>query len=411
MERVFAVKATEHQIDRGTAYERQEPNYIRELTEVGRATPMGELLRRYWHPVALSTEATDTPRKLRALGEDLILFRDKSGRPGLVYERCAHRGTNLFYGRVEEEGIRCCYHGWLYDVKGNCLDQACEPRGGLRRDIVRQPWYPLTEQYGLIFAYMGPPERKPVLPRYDILEDLAEGEFLEADGDSRAGGGPLVIDCNWFQHYENRADTAHVVWLHFRHSGKQFGHRFGVEYNDPSTVMESRVFEQTELGLITTSRDEAADGRVIGMVTEMMLPTLGLVPNPRAAYFAQAESIAWVLPIDDTHFKIFTVAKTKVPRGSRPPVSTLNDKSWAELTPDEHQKFPGDYEAQGSQGPITLHSEEHLATTDQGVVLLRRMFQRQLKVIAEGGDPVGVGFDEDAPPVTTRARRFLFGQE
>ena len=101
------------------------------------------------------------------LGEDLILFRDKTGRPGLVQARCAHRGTTLYYGKVEERGIRCCYHGWLFDVEGRCLEQPCEPEGGRFRDRVRQPWYPVQELYGLVFAYMGPPEKKPVLPRYD----------------------------------------------------------------------------------------------------------------------------------------------------------------------------------------------------------------------------------------------------
>ena len=154
------------------------------IAEVGPGTPMGELLRRYWHPIGMAADATDTPRKVRVLGEDLILFRDQSGRPGLVYPHCAHRGTSLYYGKVEERGIRCCYHGWLFDVQGHCLDQPCEPGGGKARDKVRQPWYPVQELYGLIWAYMGPPERKPVLPRYACLDVLDEGELLEADDSS-----------------------------------------------------------------------------------------------------------------------------------------------------------------------------------------------------------------------------------
>ncbi len=110
-------------LDQGTAYERKPSSYRAELTEVGRGTPMGELLRRYWHPVGLSTHATATPRAVRMLGEDLVLFRDGTGRPGLVWARCCHRGTTLYYGKVEERGIRCCYHGWLYDVEGRCLEQ------------------------------------------------------------------------------------------------------------------------------------------------------------------------------------------------------------------------------------------------------------------------------------------------
>ena len=146
-----------------------------ELTEVGRGTPMGELLRRYWHPVGLAADATDTPRKVRVLGEDLILFRDRQRpAPACCTPRCCHRGTTLYYGKVEERGIRCCYHGWLFDVEGHCLEQPCEPDGGAVRDKVRQPWYPVQERYGLIFAYLGPPEKKPVLPRYECLESMDE---------------------------------------------------------------------------------------------------------------------------------------------------------------------------------------------------------------------------------------------
>ncbi|MFY7914507.1 MAG: Rieske 2Fe-2S domain-containing protein, partial [Rubrivivax sp.] len=116
--------------DTGTAYGRPAPTYRAELTEVGPGKPMGELLRRYWHPIGLSSDAGTTPRKVRVLGEDLILFRDGAGRPGLVYPNCTHRGTSLYYGKVEERGIRCCYHGWLFDVQGHCLEQPCEPEGG-----------------------------------------------------------------------------------------------------------------------------------------------------------------------------------------------------------------------------------------------------------------------------------------
>ncbi len=136
--------------DTGTAYDLKQPTWNAELTEVGRGTPCGEYMRRFWHPVALSTDATSTPRNIKVLGEDLILFRDGRDRPGLLHPRCAHRGTTLYYGKVEDDGIRCCYHGWLFGVDGRCLDQPCEPEGGLHRDRVRQPWYPVQEQYGLV---------------------------------------------------------------------------------------------------------------------------------------------------------------------------------------------------------------------------------------------------------------------
>jgi phenylpropionate dioxygenase-like ring-hydroxylating dioxygenase large terminal subunit len=123
-----------------TAYEKRPGTYRKELTEVGRGTPMGELMRRYWHPVSRSRDATAIPKQVRIFGEDLVLFRDGEGRAGLVHARCAHRGTTLYYGKAGQRGIRCCYHGWLYDVEGRCLEQPCEPELGARtRDKVRQP--------------------------------------------------------------------------------------------------------------------------------------------------------------------------------------------------------------------------------------------------------------------------------
>jgi phenylpropionate dioxygenase-like ring-hydroxylating dioxygenase large terminal subunit len=208
--------------DLGTAYAMKPSTTRTELTEVSRGTPMGELLRRYWHPIGLIADATDIPRKVRALAEDLILFRDKHSRVGLLHARCCHRGTTLYYGKVEEDGIRCCYHGWKFDTERHCLEQPCEPDGGQFRDKVRQPWYPVEERYGLIFAYMGPADKKPVLPRYEALEKMDDGEFVEADDSSIGGGGPTVIPCNWLQHFENVVDPYHVPVLHGSFSGPQF---------------------------------------------------------------------------------------------------------------------------------------------------------------------------------------------
>ena len=134
---------TQRDRDLGTGYAMKPSTTRTELTSVGRGTPMGELLRRYWHPVGLVGDATDIPRKVRVLGEDLVLFRDRHGRVGLLHARCCHRGTTLYYGKVEEDGIRCCYHGWKFDTEGRCLEQPCEPDGGLFKDKVRQPWYPV----------------------------------------------------------------------------------------------------------------------------------------------------------------------------------------------------------------------------------------------------------------------------
>ena len=249
------------QVDTGTAYGHPKPSYKKELTEVDPGTPMGELMRRYWHPIGLVQDANDTPRKVRALGEDLILFRDKTGRPGLVYQHCAHRGSSLYYGKVEERGIRCCYHGWLFDVKGHCVEQPCEPEAGAKScSKVRQPWYTVQEHYGLIWAYMGPPDKKPVLPLYECLEQLEEGEFLEADDNSIGGGGPQIIPCNWLQHYENLVDPFHVVILHSSFSGTQFVEQMA--------VMPDVKWETGDISVRTISRRKLPDGTTLHRVSE-----------------------------------------------------------------------------------------------------------------------------------------------
>ena len=385
--------------DSGSAYGRPPPTYKRELTEVGAGTPMGELLRRYWHPVGLAADADTTPRKLRVLGEDLILFRDRNGRPGLVLPNCAHRGSSLFYGRVEAEGIRCCYHGWLFDVQGRCLEQPCEPEGGRARDQVRQPWYPLQELYGLIWAYMGPPEKKPVLPRYDCLETRDAGEFLEADDSSIGGGGPRIIPCNWLQHYENLVDPFHVVILHSSFSGTQFVPQMA--------LMPEVTWEAALHSVRTISIRKLADGKTLRRISEAGLPTLRVIPSPRIGRYGRVESLGWVLPIDDHSFRIYVAGRVRENGELVKMRSRLSGKLWEELTEEEHQRFPGDYEAQVSQGPIAAHSEEHLATSDIGVAKLRRLLKQQLDAVALGRDPAGVTFDPAAPPVHFAAGNFL----
>jgi phenylpropionate dioxygenase-like ring-hydroxylating dioxygenase large terminal subunit len=386
--------------DTGTAYGRKQPAYNPTLTEVGAGTPMGELLRRYWHPIGLTSDASDTPRKVRVLGEDLILFRDRAGRPGLVYPHCAHRGASLYYGRVEEQGIRCCYHGWLFDVQGHCLEQPCEPELGQRaRGRVRQPWYPVQELYGMVWTYMGPPEKKPVLPRYEALETLDEGEFVEADDSSIGGGGPRIIPCNWLQHYENLVDPFHVVVLHSSFSGTQFVKEMG--------VLPVVTFDTVELGVRTTSLRNLPDGKVLRRISQAALPTLRVIPSPRVGRYGRVESIGWVLPIDDHSFRIYVAGRVRE-RGELVRMrSRLNGKLWEELTEAEHRNFPGDYEAQVSQGKVAHHSEEHLVTSDKGIALLRRLLQKQVDLVREGKDPAGVSFEPDAAPVVFDAGNYL----
>ena len=386
--------------DIGSAYSRKAPTYNTRLTEVGRGTPMGELLRRYWHPVGLSSDAGPTPRPVKILGEELILFRDGQGRPGLLYPRCCHRGTTLYYGKIEERGIRCCYHGWLFDVEGRCLEMPAEPEpAGPQCQRVRQPWYPAQDRYGLVFAYLGPPERKPVLPRYECLEAMGPGEFVEADDSSIGSGGIAIAPCNWLQHFENVVDPYHVPILHGSFSGAQFVEQMA--------TFPKVKFEYGPMGVKATSVRPGPDGKTFRRITEAVLPTLRVVPNPRVAQYGMVESIGWTVPIDDTHYRIYVAGRVKEKGELAKFKSRYNGKTWAELTPEEHQKFPGDVEAQVGQGPITFHSEEHLMSSDQGIARLRQMFQRQLAALAAGKDPVGVAFTEADAYVKFDAGQYL----
>jgi nitrite reductase/ring-hydroxylating ferredoxin subunit len=392
--------ATTPAADTGTAYGRKPGEHHPLLAEVGPGTPMGELLRRYWHPVGLSADACETPRKVRALGEDLILFRDGQGRPGLVYPHCMHRGTSLYYGKVEERGIRCCYHGWLFDVQGHCVEMPCEPgMGGRTLERIRQPWYPVRERYGLIWAYMGPPEKKPVLPRYDALERLDEGEFLETNDASLGGGGPRILPFNWLQHYENLVDHFHVVVLHSTFSGTQFIESFA--------QMPEVTWDTVELGVRITSVRKMPDGKVLRRRSQAAIPTLRVIPNPRVARYGRHEGIGWVLPMDDHSFRIYAVGRVREEGDLKRRRSRMGGRLWEELGEAEHQKMPGDYEAMVSQGVIAKHSEEHLTTTDRGIVMLRRFLKEQLERVQRGEDPAGVSFDPHAPPVEFDAGNYL----
>ena len=202
------------QVDVGTGFGRPPSTYIKSLTEVGRGTPMGELLRRYWHPVGLAAHATATPREVRVLGEDLILFRD--GRPagaGACALRASRHHALLRQGRGARHPLLLSR---LAVRRRRPLPGAALRAGGRPRcaTACASPGIRCEERYGLMFAYMGPPEKKPVLPRYECLESLDEGEFVEADDTSIGSGGPQIVPCNWLQHFENVVDPYHVPILH-----------------------------------------------------------------------------------------------------------------------------------------------------------------------------------------------------
>jgi phenylpropionate dioxygenase-like ring-hydroxylating dioxygenase large terminal subunit len=382
----------------GSAYGRAPQHSNKLLTEVGPGTPLGELMRRYWHPIALSEKVRDLPRKVRVLGEDLILFRDRKGHPGLLYPRCMHRGTSLLYGRTEDRGIRCCYHGWLFDVEGRCLDQPCEPDGGRHRDAVRQPWYPVEERYGFVFAYMGPPQKKPVLPRYDNLENVGPGERLwrSVGGFGSTGDDSLeVVPYSWLHMNDNVMDPFHVQVLHSTFSVVQFVPQFA--------VMPKVDFFYADHGVCYSALRELDDGQEVDRISTWLLPNIMSVPDVTLKA-GQSAGISWVVPVDDRHYVQAMVAK--IPESLAFRGMRLNGKTWGEMTQEEHQRTPGDYEAQAGQGLISLHSEEHLVTSDRGVMMQRRLLMQQMEVVAKGDDPLGVSFEPEKALVKIRSGNF-----
>lgn len=395
-------------IDTGTAYGMKPITANKRLTEVGPGTPMGELMRRYWQPFFASDQLTsDKPHRVRLFGENLIAFRDKSGRPGLVFEHCLHRGTSLFYGRIEDDGIRCCNHGWKFDCSGNCVEQPAEPNGGQALKRFRQPWYPVEERYGLVYAYMGPPEKKPVLPRWKHLEDLQPDERIEVRyrpgfGNYSTDYAMLPLDINWLPALEQTMDGAHVPWLHYHHSGDQFTGVQLTEVNEEDLppygkvreIAANMVTERTEFGVTQGFPMPAPDGQLLLSCNEAVVPNTGIVPG----FF----DMMYTVPADDEHFYTFILYRAQ--EGKRMPEIDEHhgDKTWWTLTPEERRAMPGDYEAQVSI-PAPASSFEHFSTSDKAIVNFRKRLEEALVAVEEGRDPVGVSFDQNEAPRQTGA--------
>src|SRR6266540_2327125 len=305
------------------------------VTRVGPGTPAGEMLRRYWWPVGFTEHVKEksSPTKVRLLGEDFVLFRDGGGRLGLVELHCSHRGTSLEYGRVEDRGIRCCYHGWLYDVNGRCLEQPAEPADSTFKDRIQHPAYKAQEIAGFIFAYIGP-EPAPLLPRYDL--------FFEESGERAIGAGTEY--CNWLQRAENSVDQTHLVALH----APEYPHM---------------ALKRPEIGWQQT---------VYGAKITMHVPG---VSKPKHSH--------WVFP---SHTRHTTARKGRIPdHAIRFRVPTDDAKTttfWLRFTP--HDEARG---AQESQGDIYDRSKEHLGASDQGVILLRNMIKDSIDAVRQGKDP------------------------
>lgn len=412
-----------------SGYHRVEiDDFDEELTRVGRGTPCGEYLRRFWQPVALSSELGDLPRAIRIMGEDLVVFRDGGGRVGVLERRCCHRGTSLEYGKVMERGIACCYHGWHYDVDGTILDTPGEPPESRIKDRTFQGAYPAREQNGLVFAYLGPPEAMPELPRYDAFE-RPDAEFRIVK---------RLSPCNWLQVRENEMDPIHLSFLHTR--------LFGVQFTPVYGELPAMEWQETPIGMIylTTRRWKE---RLYLRTNDMILPNVvrvaGIEDGEGECLFdRRGSSLNWVVPIDDTasmSIGYSDIDKSLTLDGHNGYIDRMaRDDAYAvgagdvgqtgEPSYEERQRAPGDWDAWVSQGPITLHGRERLGTTDGGVILYRKLLRREIRKTAEGGAPMNTQLPADSPvatychntvivvpqaatPEADRALCFAFGRE
>ena len=387
---------------------RQVPQEDTELTHVGPDTPCGEYMRRFWNPICFSDELKDLPQRVRIFGEDLVVFRDGSGAVGLLELHCPHRGTSLEFGLIGDKGIRCCYHGWLFDVDGAILETPGEPADSTLKDRLFHGAYPIHEAHGLVFAYMGPPAEQPPFPVYDAL--IRPGYRV-------IPGQKYFYPCNWLQIQDNTMDPTHTAFLHTIVSGAMFTEEFG--------VLPELDYLETPIGMIYVATRRVGDN-VWARMVETVLPNLQQVApiwenGRQERQFSGPMMSRWLVPVDDTNTMFIELRHVSETDGETP--AWWADR--AQMLPgqiasdsyEEGQRRPGDYEAQVSQRSIAIHGLEHLSETDRGVSLFRQLMRRGIRAVRGGKDPAGVFRDGGAviptfcnntvmhmPPAATEAK-------
>jgi nitrite reductase/ring-hydroxylating ferredoxin subunit len=352
------------------------------LTQTTPGSDGGEYLRRYWHPIALASEVGDLPKAIRILGEELVLFRDRGGKIGLLHKQCIHRGASLEFGIPQERGIMCCYHGWVFDTNGQILSVGAEPATSRIPTHFGQGAYPAREAYGMIFAYMGPPESMPEFPIYDTFVHPSDNELAPIK---------ITIPCNWIQIVENACDPIHNAYLHAIVSGEQFSAAF--------KVMPALDFVETPHGFLSMATRHVKD-KVYIRASDIMLPNVAQFATGNNDASEECFNIScgltrWVVPIDDHNslYIGFGHYSTRTDRFRRAPASELGvDRmgfigQTADRPYEERQMEPGDYDALVSQGAIANHQAEHLGTTDRGIVMFRRMLGRAIDAVRTGDIP------------------------
>ncbi|MCH7607219.1 MAG: aromatic ring-hydroxylating dioxygenase subunit alpha [Chloroflexi bacterium] len=366
------------------------------LTQVGPGTPMGELMRRYWHPIAASAELDERPTKeVRLLGEDLVLYKDRSGTLGLIDRLCAHRRVNLAYGIPEEHGLRCMYHGWLYDESGQCIEQPFEEtvhpprvsRPGAApgssevvvksfKEKVKLAGYPVEALGGLIFAYLGAAP-VPLLPHWEqLVWDNAVREVCISQ-----------LPCNWLQCQENSLDPVHNEWLH-GYMGNVV--RNGVHALSPGRGTHQKIgFDIFEHGIIkrrveegfTELDDDWREGHPV------MFPNILLVGDEAHS------TVQFRVPVDDENTLHVSYYVWRSAPGTTAPAQDAVPYRYVPLKDETGRYivdilFNQDYMAWITQGPVARRDREKLGESDKGIIFFRKMLRDQMAIVADGGDPM-----------------------
>lgn len=383
------------------------------ICRVGPGTPMGVLMRRYWHPVCTSAQLAKPdapPLRVRLLGEDYVAFRDSEGRVGMLDELCMHRGASLALGRVEEGGLRCLYHGWKFNVSGAVMETPnhADPK---YRERMKAPAYPVQEAGGLVWAYVGPKEQQPAFSQY---------AFMDAQPEHRVALR-VNVSCNYLQLVEGGEDSSHVGVLHTNMArpgwiddsfvpNPDVVNPAALVSNDlePALKIEETAFGFQYVALRKTNEEGVKNARVVPFI----IPYGRIIPAP-AFLFTVFE-----VPEDDTHTSTYIVVHGNAPVSEDKIVELLGlddtryydrkscvyTSTWAnnfgqdrELMKDNWSGLRGveveDATIALSQGPLYDRSKEHLVPADQGVVRVRRALLSAAKVAAENGTPPGVGLD------------------
>jgi 5,5'-dehydrodivanillate O-demethylase oxygenase subunit len=344
----------------------QEENEL--FTRIGPGTKMGEVLRRYWHPVGFSETITNKPKRVKVLGEELVLYRGESGTPVLMQLRCAHRSLALDHGRVEGDNLRCPYHGWLYDKAGHCLEQPAEPEGSAFKEKIRLRNYRSQEVSGLVFAYMGP-DPVPVLPLYDALrwEDGVKDIQVQR------------IEVNWFNHVENIVDVSHLAWLH----GYTFPSYGGkkVRYN----------WDRTSYGANNVMQVEGIDDKHVSCYGFPTVNGFTLPPIDKSG--EHVRSIIIRVPENDVSTLLYFVRFYKSDKRSLN--TSIRECKYGEYAPLASDWWginvnDQDRMAVEQQGVVADRPNEHLAVSDGGIIEMRKMMRESLAAIAAGQDPLYV---------------------